>query len=281
MLSYRHAYHAGNHADMLKHFVLCLTLAYFNRKDKPYWYIDTHSGAGLYDLNGSEAQKIGEYRQGWQRLQQAENLPAELAAFRGRLKNILPADHLYCGSPWLAQAMTRDNDKLRLFELHPADFQHLQNNMAEAGLKRRGTVSQSDGWQSLTALLPPPTRRAVVLIDPPYEEKQDYRRTADALKNALKRFAQGCYLIWYPCLSREESHTLPDTLKKLSPQNYLHAELHVRSPRADGFGMHGSGMFIANPPYLLAEQLQQNLPSLTGLLAQDGGARFVLDVQTA
>lgn len=279
MLSYRHAFHAGNHADMLKHFVLYLTLEYFNRKDKPYWYIDTHSGAGLYDLGGSEAQKVGEYKQGIGRLQQARQLPEPLQAFAGRLKNILPQPGLYCGSPWLAQALTRPADKLRLFELHPADFQHLQHNMQEARLGRRGQIMQADGYQGLISLLPPPTRRAVVLIDPPYEEKQDYARVAHTLKEAQKRFESGCYLVWYPCLSREESRKLPQQLSKLSPENHLRAELYVHAPRADGFGMHGSGMFIINPPYLLAEQLQNNLPALTDILAQDQGAKFMLDYQ--
>ena len=277
MLSYRHAFHAGNHADMLKHFMLYLTLDYFNRKDKPYWYIDTHSGAGLYDLSSNEAQKVGEYKQGIALLQQAPNLPQALQDFLGRLNDILPASGLYCGSPWLAQALTRSSDKLRLFELHPADFQHLQNNMGEARLGRRGQITQGDGYQGLIALLPPPTRRAVVLIDPPYEEKQDYQRVIQTLKEAQKRFESGCYLIWYPCLSREESKNLPEQLKKLAPDNYLHAELHVHTPRADGFGMHGSGMFVINPTYLLAEQLQTSLPALADILAQDNGARFVLD----
>ncbi|MDO4227508.1 23S rRNA (adenine(2030)-N(6))-methyltransferase RlmJ [Neisseria sp.] len=277
MLSYRHAFHAGNHADMLKHFVLYLALEYFNRKDKPYWYIDTHSGAGLYDLGGSEAQKVGEYKQGIGRLQQARQLPEPLQAFAGRLKNILPQPGLYCGSPWLAQALTRPADKLRLFELHPADFQHLQHNMQEARLGRRGQIMQADGYQGLISLLPPPTRRAVVLIDPPYEEKQDYARVTHTLKEAQKRFESGCYLVWYPCLSREESRKLPQQLSKLSPENHLQAELYVHAPRTDGFGMHGSGMFVINPPYLLAQQLQETLPALTALLAQDESARFVLD----
>ena len=224
MLSYRHAFHAGNHADMLKHFTLFLVLEYFNRKDKPYWYIDTHSGAGLYDLSGDEAQKVGEYKQGIALLEQADKLPAELAEFVGRLKQILPQENLYCGSPWLAQALTRDSDKMRLFELHPADFVHLQNNMHEVRPARKVQVSQADGYQGLISLLPPPPRRAAVLIDPPYEEKQDYRRVVQVLKDALKRFETGCYMVWYPCLSREESRKLPDELKKIAPDNYLHAD---------------------------------------------------------
>ena len=278
MLSYRHAFHAGNHADMLKHFVLWLVLDYFNRKDNPYWYIDTHAGAGLYDLSGGEAQKVGEYRDGIARLiTAAEKLPDTLSAFRARLQAMLPQAGLYCGSPWLAQAETRETDKLRLFELHPADYQHLQNNMETAGLKRRGIIRQEDGFQGLIALLPPPTRRAVVLIDPPYEQKQDYARVAHTLKEARKRFEQGCYLVWYPCLSREESRKLPEQLQKLSPDNFLQAELYVKQPAKDGFGMHGSGMFVINPPYLLAEQLRDSLPVLTELLAQDTGARFALE----
>ena len=277
MLSYRHAFHAGNHADMLKHFVLWLVLDYFNRKDKPYWYIDTHAGAGLYDLSGGEAQKVGEYRDGIARLTAAEKLPDTLSAFRARLQAMLPQAGLYCGSPWLAQAETRETDKLRLFELHPADYRHLQNNMETAGLKRRGIIRQEDGFQGLIALLPPPTRRAVVLIDPPYEQKQDYARVVHTLKEARKRFEQGCYLVWYPCLSREESRKLPEQLQKLSPDNFVQAELYVKQPAKDGFGMHGSGMLVINPPYLLAEQLRDSLPVLTKLLAQDAGARFVLE----
>ncbi len=279
MLSYRHAFHAGNHADVLKHFILWLTLDYFNRKDKPYWYIDTHSGAGLYDLRSSEAQKVGEYQHGIARLQQAPVLPDLLQSFLQHLQQIVLHEHLYCGSPWLAQATLRESDKLRLFELHPTDFQHLQNNMREARLNRRGILKQEDGFQGLIALLPPPTRRAVVLIDPPYESKQDYERVIKTLKEAQKRFEQGCYLVWYPCLSRVESQKLPEQLKKLSPHNYLQAELYVQQARADGFGMHGSGMWLINPPYLLAEQLRHTLPILAQQLQQDKGARYVLDYQ--
>lgn len=281
MLSYRHAFHAGNHADILKHFVLFQVLEYFNRKDKPYWYIDTHSGAGLYHLNSNEANKVGEYRDGITRLQNTTTLPEPLNQFLCRLKTILPSENLYCGSPWLAQAITRTSDKLRLFELHPTDFQHLTHNMQEAKLNRRGIIKQEDGYQGLIALLPPTTRRAVVLIDPPYEDKSDYQKVVRTLKDALKRFEQGCYLIWYPCLSRADSQQLPEQLKKLLPHNYLQAELYVKNPSADGFGMHGSGMFILNPPYLLQTLLQETLPQLCEILAQDAGAKFVLNSQIA
>lgn len=278
MLSYRHAFHAGNHADVLKHFLLYLVLDYFNQKDKPYWYIDTHSGAGVYDLRGEHAQKVGEFHDGIARLWQADLSP-QLADFVAHLRESLPDEYLYGGSPWLAQSLLREADKLRLFELHPTDFTHLINNMREAKLGRRGIVKQEDGFTGLVALLPPVTRRAVVLIDPPYEQKQDYTRVIQTLKDALKRFEQGCYMVWYPCLSRAESKELPEKLKKLCPDNYLQAELYVHTPRADGFGMHGSGMFIINPPYTLPEIMHNTLPELKNLLAQDNGAKFVFDHQ--
>ncbi|OAM26700.1 MULTISPECIES: 23S rRNA (adenine(2030)-N(6))-methyltransferase RlmJ [Eikenella] len=274
MLSYRHAFHAGNHADVFKHFVLFLILSYFNRKDKPYWYIDTHSGAGLYHLEEDQAQKTGEYRQGIARLLAAQTLPAELEQFRQHLQNLLPQPQLYCGSPLLAQSLLRPNDKLRLFELHPADFPLLRQNTAA---DRRIIAKQADGYQSLISLLPPPPRRAVILIDPPYEQKQEYRQAVQTLGAALSRFATGCYALWYPCLSREESRSLPAELRKLPAAHWLQAELHAHAPRADGFGMHGSGMFLINPPYVLAEQLAANLPALAELLAQDSSAHFVLE----
>ena len=277
MLSYRHAFHAGNHADMLKHFILYLVLDYFNRKDKSYWYIDTHSGAGLYNLHSNEAQKVGEYQQGIARLQAASGLPESVQAFLTHIQQILPEPQLYCGSPWLAQSLTRSNDKLRLFELHPTDFNHLRHNMQSIHLGKRALLAQTDGFQGLIGLLPPPPRRAVILIDPPYEDKQDYQRVERTLSASLKRFEQGCYLVWYPCLSREESQRLPENLKTLAPQRYLHAELHVHRPRDDGFGMHGSGMFIINPPYILAQQLSDTLPALADILQQDHYARYVLD----
>lgn len=278
MLSYRHAFHAGNHADVLKHFVLFLVLRYFNLKEKPYWYADTHSGAGLYDLGSPQARKAGEYCGGIGRLMAAGHLPGDLAAFRACVQAALPAPGLYCGSPRLAGHLLRASDRLRLFELHPADFALLQQSVAG---DRRVAVRKEDGYAGLLALLPPPPRRGVVLVDPPYEQKQDYARVAQTLKAALKRFATGCYLVWYPCLSRPESGVLPEQLRKICPESWLRAELHVQAPRADGFGMHGSGMFVLNPPYVLREQLAQALPVLRTLLAQDGHARVLLESETA
>lgn len=273
MLSYRHAFHAGNHADVLKHFVLFLILTYFKRKDKPFWYVDTHSGAGLYDLQGEEAGKVGEYVQGIKRLQQAIDLPDELVDFVAFMRASVPDARFYAGSPRVAQAALRADDRLRLFELHPTDFRILTDNVGADG---RCVVRQEDGFAGLKAVLPPPVRRAVVLMDPPYEDKRDYAKVVAALQAAHRRFATGCYVLWYPCLSREESVGLPQALQKAFPTQYLQAELHVHAPRADGFGMHGSGLWVINPPFVLDDILRRCLPVLLRCLRQDDAARYVL-----
>ncbi|MCO6517172.1 MAG: 23S rRNA (adenine(2030)-N(6))-methyltransferase RlmJ, partial [Snodgrassella sp.] len=197
--------------------------------------------------------------------------------FRHAVTACLPdAENHYCGSPWLAQALAREQDRLRLFELHPADAELLRNNMRNIKQLNRAQVFCDDGFKGLLSMLPPPSRRAVVLIDPPYELKQDYQQVVDTLKAALKKFSSGCYMVWYPCLSRAESQKLPQNLQKLVPDNFVQAELYVHAPRPDGFGMHGSGIFIINPPYTLPQLLAEALPPMTRLLAQDDSAHFVL-----
>ena len=281
MLSYRHAYHAGNHADLLKHYLLARTLAYYNEKPKPYDYIDTHAGAGYYDLGAAHAQKNREYHSGIARLNAAADLPAPLAAWREQMREWQPAPDTYPGSAWIAARLLPAPGKLHLHELHPADHAALTENLRPLRLGRRLHTHRADGFAGLIALLPPASRRAVILIDPPYEQKQDYRQVVKTLQAALRRFATGCYLLWYPCLSREESRQLPAELRKLPVTHWLQAELHAHAPRSDGFGMHGSGMFVINPPYLLAEQLAANLPVLAELLAQDQGAKFLLEQESA
>ncbi|WP_148715128.1 23S rRNA (adenine(2030)-N(6))-methyltransferase RlmJ [Chitinolyticbacter meiyuanensis] len=277
MLSYRHAFHAGNHADVLKHFLLVELLHYLNQKDKPYWYIDTHAGAGLYALTEGYAARNAEFESGVARLWQAPDLPAPLARYVDAVRAFNPAGQLafYPGSPLVAQHVMRDSDKLRLFELHPTDGKLLADNVATLG--RQAQWQQADGFAGIKAVLPPPPRRALTLIDPPYEDKADYRRVVQAMEEALRRFATGSYAIWYPCLQREEARALPQQLKKLPAKGWLQAELYVQGPSSDGFGMHGSGMFIVNPPYTLHATLAEVLPYLLGRLGQDGGARFVLE----
>ncbi len=276
MLSYRHAFHAGNHADVLKHLVEYLLLDYLNQKDKPYWYIDTHAGAGCYALNEGYAAKNAEYESGIARLWQRTDLPAPVQAYVDLVRALNPDGELklYPGSPLIADQLLRRDDKLRLFELHPSDFQLLEDNFADAG--RRVQIQKANGFAGIKSLLPPPPRRALVLIDPPFEDKRDYQHVITALEDGLKRFATGTYAVWYPQLQRVENKELPAKLEKLGA-NWLHVALTVQKPSADGFGMHGSGMFILNPPWTLAQTLKDIMPWLTEALAQDGGARYILE----
>lgn len=280
MLSYRHAYHAGNPADILKHYCFWRVLTYYTGKNKPFTIIDTHAGAGLYDLGSEQAQKNGEYRHGIARLRASRNLSAELEQFLHDIDNTLPHSDLYPGSPWLAAHLKREEDRLHAYELHPGDYPHLVANLAALKLGRRLRTSQDNGFKRLIGELPPPNRRAVILIDPPYEDKNDYQTVFTTLIRAQKRFAQGCYLIWYPCLQNPWSAAFADELREDFGDNYLHARLDTRAPSADGFGMHGSGMFILNPPWTLAADLEARLPELAQLLAQDKHAHWQLDYNT-
>ena len=278
MFSYRHAFHAGNFADILKHFVLFLVLQYYNQKDKPYFYIDTHSGAGLYCLNDEQSQKTGEYKDGFGRLLTEKNLPPLLNEFKKQILNILPDQNHYAGSPYIAAKTANTDTKLRLFEQHNNEFILLNQTVQLLNIQKRTITHNNDGFDGLLSLLPPPTRRAIILIDPSYEIKNDYQKVENTLKKAIKKFATGCYLIWYPILNREESKRLPEQLKKLAPK-WLKAELTVKSFSQDGFGMVGSGMLIINPPYILNEQLQNTIPNLCSFLKQDNGADYSIEYQ--
>ncbi|WP_022654437.1 23S rRNA (adenine(2030)-N(6))-methyltransferase RlmJ [Aquaspirillum serpens] len=279
MLSYRHAFHAGNHADVLKHTIQLALLDYLKQKDKPFWIVDTHAGAGGYVLNSDFALKTAEWWDGIARLWSRDDLPPLLANYVDLVKNLHGDDELryYPGSPWFSLQAARDSEHLRLFELHPTDFPLLAQNICDPRVRSE----QKDGFAGLKAVLPPPPRRALVLIDPPYEDKKDYQRVVNSLQDALKRFANGVYAVWYPCLQRFDARDLPEQLKQLPVKSWLRAELHVQSPASDGFGMHGSGMFILNPPWTLAQQLADILPYLVQHLGQDSGARFVLEQQSA
>jgi 23S rRNA (adenine2030-N6)-methyltransferase len=182
---------------------------------------------------------------------------------------------LYPGSPLVAQQLLRPQDRMRLFELHPTDSEILQENFSGQG--SQVLMQQADGFGALKALLPPPPRRALVLIDPPYEDKQDYRRVVSALGEGLKRFANGVYVVWYPQLQRIEARELPEQLKQLPVKSWLHVALTVQAPGEDGFGMHGSGMFVLNPPWTLHGVLQETMPYLARHLAHDGQAGYTLE----
>ncbi|MBS0370276.1 MAG: 23S rRNA (adenine(2030)-N(6))-methyltransferase RlmJ [Proteobacteria bacterium] len=279
MLSYRHAFHAGNHADVLKHFVLVQLLEYFNQKDKPYWYIDTHAGAGCYSLEEAFARKNAEYEEGVARLLGRKDVPKELREYLKVVRDLNTDGRLrlYPGSPCCAAAILRPDDRMRLFELHPADNRLLQQTFESSGSK--ALILEQDGFTGINAFLPPPSRRALVLIDPPYEVKTDYRTVISMLKESLRRFATGTYVVWYPKLQSMQSRELADKLKRLPITSWLNVSLDVQKPSEDGFGMHGSGLFIINPPWTLPETLKKVMPYLVEVLGLDDGAKFELEYE--
>lgn len=292
MFSYRHAFHAGNHADVLKHMVLVQLLRHMALKEAACMTIDTHAGAGLYALDGNQASKSGEFKEGIARLWQRQDLPAMVADYVGLIKKMNPDGKLrhYPGSPYCAYQLSREQDRLRLFELHPSDikllnenFQHLAQQVppkSRAGRGKRVMVQREDGFASLRALLPPPSRRGLILIDPPYEDKNDYRHVVTAVADALTRFPTGTYAVWYPLLPRPELRQMLSRLKRLPETEWLHVSLRVGKPSPDGLGLRGSGMYIINPPWTLAAQLKESMPWLTQALAQDEGAEFSLETGT-
>ena len=277
MLSYRHAFHAGNHADVLKHLVLLELLDYYGRKDKAWYYIDTHAGGGCYALDSDQAGKTAEAADGIGRLWGHEGLPPAVASYVEAVKQFNPQGRLlfYPGSPALAMTRARAQDRLRLFELHPADFESLQRTFASE--QERVQVRRADGFAALKSLLPPPSRRAVVLIDPPYEVKDDYRRVVDTMRDAMRRFPTGTYVVWYPMLARTEARQLPERLAELGAESWLDVRLAVRDAPRDGIGMFGSGLYVINPPWVLPQRLEAALPWLVERLGVDGGAGFDLE----
>jgi 23S rRNA (adenine2030-N6)-methyltransferase len=291
MLSYRHAFHAGNHADVLKHVVTIQLLRYLGQKDAPYMYIDTHAGAGVYALDSGYAAKNTEYETGISRLWDRKDLPPPLEEYVQLIKAMNPSGKMryYPGSPYCADKTMREQDRLRLFELHPSEIKILEENFRKveahaaaqgqrpAARGKRVMIQRGDGFVGLRALLPPPSRRGLILIDPPYEVKDDYRYVRDTLKDALSRFATGTYAVWYPVLQRMESRQLPEKLKQLPGNTWLNVTLSVSTPSPDGFGLHSSGMFVINPPWTLEPMLREIMPYLVKVLANDAGAGFTLE----
>ncbi len=264
MLSYRHAFHAGNHADVLKHLVQVLILQYLVQKaDRPLRYIDTHAGAGSYALQSTFASKNREYDSGIARLWQRADLPPSLDRYVALVRGFNPAGELvqYPGSPAIAARILHASHRLQLFELHPDDADRLER---WAGRDRRIKIQKDDGFAALKAILPPLEKRALVMIDPSYEIKTDYAIALSALQLASKKFATGVFALWYPLLDRELVTTLVKKLEAL-PVKSLLVELPVQA--ATGEGMYGSGMFIINPPWILQQELETCLPYLQAVLA--------------
>lgn len=278
MLSYRHAFHAGNHADILKHYTFSLVLDYFNQKDKPYCVIDTHAGAGMYALNAVFSQKNKEFDTGISHLLSAKNQPNSVQAFTNMVKSFNTADHtnLYPGSPKVAAYYLKKNDQLRLFELHPNDYKILTKNFSE--YSKQTKIIMDDGFNGIKAILPPTTKRAIIIIDPPYEDKQDYERVVNSIQESLKRFTTGTYIVWYPLLARPEPEKMVSGLRQQASK-WLNVSLSVNAAPKEGFGMFGSGLFIINPPWILPNALKESLPYLTELLGQDNNAGYQLEYE--
>lgn len=288
MFSYRHAFHAGNHADVLKHTVLVAVLQHLIQKDAALTVLDTHAGAGLYRLDGDYAHASGEAAEGFLRLAQASALAPALQEYVDLVRSFnasAASTKIYPGSPFIAQRLLRAHDRLKLFELHPTDHRLLAGNVAQLEARRQVAILLEDGFEGLKKFLPPPARRALVLCDPSYEIKSDYGRVVDMVDDALRRFATGTYAVWYPIIARQEAHDLPRRLKQLATKagkGWLHATLTVKSGKAAPLaekrpGLPASGMFLINPPYTLHGALKEALPQMQQLLAQDRHAAHSLE----
>lgn len=275
MLSYRHSFHAGNFADVLKHAVLAEILSHLTKKEKPIVYIDTHAGAGLFNLQSDDAEKLGEYRDGIAKVIN-KGYP-EMAGYLDLVKGMNKPGLLtrYPGSPLVAGHFLRRQDRGWLYELHPQDSVTLSKNIAGSNLAARKNmvVQREDGLKGFLSLLPPVSRRGLVLIDPSYEVKTEYDQVVVALEKAHKKFSTGVYALWYPVVERERIERLERRLLATGIKNIQQFELGVR-PDADGQGMTSSGMIVINPPWGLLDAMKSVLPKLAKALAQEGQPVF-------
>lgn len=269
-MNYRHAYHAGNHADVLKHAVLARVITHMKRKDKPFRVIDAHAGIGLYDLSGIEAGKTGEWEGGIGRLAEpfAPGIEALLEPYRAVLAALNPGGgaRFYPGSPELALRLMRDTDRMIVNELHPQDAITLERHYIRDG---RVDVTSMDAETCLKARLPPPERRGVILIDPPYEIRDEAEKAVRMLAQGLRRFAQGVYLVWYPLKADRTAETLLSGIAALGVPATLKVELRVREAFAAG-GLAGSGLAIVNTPWTLDAELAVLVPALAARLGLGG-----------
>jgi 23S rRNA (adenine2030-N6)-methyltransferase len=274
LLSYRHSYHAGNFADVLKHIVLVEILEYMTHKDKVFDYIDTHAGAGLFSLESEHATRLNEYAGGIARLE-AKDWP-ELASYFEIISHYNDNGTLayYPGSPMFASHFLRHGDRAWLYELHPADFDLLNSNI---GRDRQVRVKQEDGFKGLLSLLPPLSRRGLVLIDPPYEVKTDYQQVVKTVVLAHKKFATGIYALWYPVVDRVRIDQLEKSFISSGIKDIQVFELAI-APDSHASGMTSSGMIVINPPWTLMDKMSRVLPKLVSALSDDAGAYYRCEV---
>ncbi|EEX51246.1 23S rRNA (adenine(2030)-N(6))-methyltransferase RlmJ [Pasteurella dagmatis] len=269
MLSYRHSFHAGNHADVLKHIVLMLIIESLQQKEKGFYYLDTHAGVGRYRLFSEESEKTAEFEEGIGRLWQCDDLPEEVARYIKLIKKFNYGGkelRYYAGSPLIAATMLRPQDRALLTELHPSDFPLLRNNFKEF---ENITTKRDNGFMQVKATLPPKERRGLVLIDPPYELKEDYDLVVNTIEEGYKRFATGVYAIWYPVVLRQQVKRMVRNLENTGIRKILQIELAVR-PDTEQRGMTASGIIVINPPWTLEQQMKKILPYLTKNLIPEG-----------
>ncbi len=268
VLSYRHAFHAGNYADVLKHAVQAFVIDYLKQKPKPFVIHDTHAGAGCYSLLDARSEKTGEYKDGIEKVLAAGPAPAALKPYLAVIKSLNGAElKVYPGSPWLSRQMMDGNQRMQLTELHPADHQLL---CALFKGDRQVRIDKADAFETLVAKLPPKERRALVVMDPPYEIKDDYRQVVKAIEKAHRRFATGTYLIWYPVVERSRTQAMLEGLKKTGIRNQLVIEHGIR-PDGPGQGMTAAGVVVINPPWTLKAAFDEALPWLSQVLSPGTG----------
>lgn len=272
MLSYRHEFHAGNFADVLKHLVLIQILEHLKKKDKPFCYIDTHAGPGIYDLRGDYALKNREFDDGIGKLWLRDDLPDRVADYVNAVKQFNHSRQLtrYPGSPSFAKQLMRSMDRLCLFELHSTEIRYLN---ALFGKDKRIKVQHADGLSDSPGLLPPSEHRALVLIDPSYEIKNEYRLVTDALVKMHKRFATGTYALWYPVIDRSRNQRLEHAIQTSGINNVQLFELGIEADNRV-HGMTASGMIVINPPWTLASDMEQILPWLARVLGKAGAGTY-------
>lgn len=274
-MNYRHAYHAGNFADVFKHVMWMLLIERLHSKDKPFTLLDTHAGIGMYDLSSEAADKTQEYRNGILRLLEKPALNADLARFRRLILKLSESEGRsltrYPGSPYIARSLLREQDRLQLVELHPADNQVLENEFLG---DKQVHVHHMDAYQALKALLPPTPRRGMVLIDPPFEAANEFERLIEGIRQAQKRWATGCFAIWYPIKSRTPINKFLHQLSQLHTAPVLNLELLIRP--LDDEHLHGNGMAIINPPWQLDQHAKPALQQLAGILGEESQGSYKL-----
>lgn len=274
MLSYRHAFHAGNHADVLKHSILSLVLQYLCAKDKALAYVDTHAGAGIYELNSEWASKNQEFQKGVAKLWTLESVPTELAAYMHCIRKYNPkgALHFYPGSPMFAAHFLRSMDKAFMYEMHKSEYAILRHHMQH---DPRFQCESSDGYFALQARLPPVQKRGLILIDPSYETDKDYDAVVKGLTTIHRRFAAGVIMLWYPILPSQRDRGLHQRIKDTGIKDILRVGLRIDMDMLRG--MHASGVYIVNPPWILREQLQVVLAFLRDVLACSDQADYHIE----